>query len=236
MRVEQESLALVTGANRGIGLEVCRQLASKGLRVVLASRDQKKGLSAQKDLAASGLPVVYHELDVADVASVERLRANIENEYGRLNVLVNNAGVYQDEGVSVFEVEEKTVHATLEVNLFGAFRMCRAFVPLMRQSGYGRIVNVTSGLGSFAEMKGATAAYRISKTALNALTCIVADEVRQFGIKANAGCPGWVRTEMGGSNAPRTVEEGADTIVWLATLPDDGPPGGCFRDRKPLAW
>ena len=121
MRVEQESLALVTGANRGIGLEVCRQLARKGLRVVLASRDQNKGLSAQKDLAASGLPVVYRELDVADVASVERLRANFADEYGRLNVLVNNEGVYWDEGASVFKVEEESVHATLSVYVLGGF-------------------------------------------------------------------------------------------------------------------
>lgn len=190
MRDEQERFALVTGANRGIGFEVCRQLARKGLRVVLASRDQNKGQSAQRELAANGLQVVYHELEIADLASVERLRALIESEYGRLDVLVNNAGVYLDEGVSVFEVAEETVRATLEVNLLGAFRMCRAFVPLMRQHGYGRIVNVISGLGTFAEMAGMTAAYRISKTALNALTCVVADELRGFGIKVNAGCPG----------------------------------------------
>ncbi|MGI8742609.1 MAG: SDR family NAD(P)-dependent oxidoreductase [Bryobacteraceae bacterium] len=150
--------------------------------------------------------------------------------------MVNNAGVYLDEGVGVFQVAEETLRATLEVNLFGAFRTCRTFVPLMSKGGYGRIVNVTSGMATFAEMRGLTAAYRISKTALNALTCVLADEVRRAGIKVNAACPGWVRTKMGGAGAPRSVGEGADTIIWLATLPADGPTGGIFRDRNPIPW
>lgn len=229
-------IALVSGGNRGIGLEIVRQLAAKKLTVLLTSRDLSAGEAAARALAAGGLAVVARQLDVTDQAGVDRLGAAIEAEFGRLDVLVNNAGVYLDRGQSGVDADLDVVRATLESNLYGAWRLCKAFIPLMRRGGYGRIVNVSSGMGQLQEMEGGSPAYRVSKTALNALSVILADELRGTGILVNAVCPGWVRTAMGGDAAPRSVEQGADTPVWLATLPDDGPTGGFFRDRQPIPW
>ena len=235
-RGRPQRIALVTGANRGIGFETCRQLAGAGLRVILTSRDPAKGRRAADLLRREGKDVACEPLDVTDSKSVKRLLDAVRRRFGRLDVLVNNAAVYLDEDVSVFEVDDATVRATLETNFYGPLAMCRAFVPLMRAQGYGRVVNVSSGAGQLSSMTGGTAAYKVSKAALNALTRIVADEVRPANIKVNAVCPGWVRTKMGGPRAPRSPEQGAETIVWLATLPDRGPTGGFFRDRKAIAW
>lgn len=229
-------IALVTGGNRGIGFEVCRQLSRKGMRVVLASRNRVDGEKAAEILLREGLQVTPRPLDVTDPQQIEALRSFIEKEFGQLDVLVNNAGVYLDEGVSLFDVPIETVRETMEVNFYAPLAICRAFIPLMLRNGYGRVVNVSSGAGQMEEMDGGTAAYKISKVALNALTRIVASEVSGQNIKVNSICPGWVRTRMGGPAAPRTVEQGADGIVWAATLPDDGPTGGFFRDRKPIPW
>ncbi len=229
-------IALITGGNRGVGLEICRQLANQGQTVILTSRDFDKGQHAAERLRQQSATIVYHQLDVTDNHSIEKLRAFVYNEFGRVDVLVNNAGVYPDQGVSVLDITNDTLRQALEVNAIGAWAMCRALVPLMIESNYGRVVNVSSGLGAITGMGGYSAAYKISKVALNALTRIVAQEVRPYNIKVNAMCPGWVRTEMGGPAAPRTVEEGADTAVWLATLPDNGPTNGFFRDRQPINW
>ena len=162
-------------------------------------------------------------------------------KYSRLDVLVNNAGVFLDpmppedpSASSVFRADIATVRYSMETNAYGPLRLCQALIPLMR--GRGRVVNVSSGMGQLSEMNGCCPGYRFSKAAINVLTRILADELRDTRIKVNSVCPGWVRTEMGGPNADRSVEEGADTIVWLATLPDDGPSGGFFRDRKPIPW
>ena len=235
-RGRPQRIALVTGANRGIGFETCRQLAGAGLRVILTSRDPAKGRRAADLLRREGKDVAWEPLDVTDSKSVKRLLDAVRRRFGRLDVLVNNAAVYLDEDVSVFEVDDATVRATLETNFYGPLAMCRAFVPLMQAQGYGRVVNVSSGAGQLSSMTGGAAAYKVSKAALNALTRIVADEVRPANIKVNAVCPGWVRTKMGGPGAPRSPEQAAETIVWLATLPDRGPTGGFFRDRKPIAW
>ncbi len=226
-------VALVTGANRGLGLETCRQLEGLGLRVILTSRDPDNG----RDVTARlGPNVAFYPLDVADPEQIERVRQFVLAEYAHLDVLVNNAGVYLDKGTNTLPVPEKVFRETLDINLFGAFRMCQAFIPMMKEHDYGRVVNLSSHLGALADMKGRNASYRISKAGLNALTRILADEVRDYNIKVNSAHPGWVRTDMGGSQAPRSIEEGADTIVWLATLPDDGPTGGFFHDRKPIPW
>ncbi len=225
----------MTGANRGIGLEVCRQLAGRGLRVVLTARDPNKGQAAADGLIANGLDVTFLPLDVSDPAAAEAARVWVEGRYGRLDVLVNNAAVYLDDNVSIFDVPLSTFDKTLAANLYGPLHLCRAFVPGMRQRGYGRVVNVSSESGQLSTMGGYTAAYAISKTALNGLTRVVAAEAGQ-AVKVNAVCPGWVRTDMGGPHASRSVAEGADTIVWLATLPDSGPTGGFFQDRRPIAW
>ncbi|MCA3749017.1 MAG: SDR family oxidoreductase [Rubrobacter sp.] len=226
-------VALVSGGNRGIGLEICRQLAGKGITVVLGSRDERRGREA-----AEGLPgrVFAHQLDVADEGSVREIASYVEGEFGRLDILVNNAGVANDEGQRGVDADLERVREALEVNLLGAWRLCKAFIPLMERNGYGRIVNVSSGLGSVSEMGGGSPAYRVSKAGLNALTRILASELRGTGILVNAVCPGWVQTDMGSPGAPRPVQEGADTPVWAATLPKGGPTGGFFRDRRPIPW
>ena len=224
--------ALVTGGNRGIGFEACRQLARTGLRVLLTARDPEKGEESARALRGEGLEVSFEELDVTDGGSVEACARRLSDAGIEVDVLVNNAGVYPTEGV--FSVSEEAFRRALEINTLGPFRTCRAFVPAMVRRGYGRVVNVSSGGGSFGEGIGPVA-YGASKAAQNALTVKVAEAVRG-DVKANAMCPGWVRTEMGGSGAPRSPEQAADTLVWLATLPADGPNGGFFRDRQPIPW
>ncbi len=228
-------IALVTGANRGIGLEVCRQLAGQGLRVILTARDPARGEAAARQLGRDGLDVTFCSLDVTDPASIDAAQAYVAERFGHLDVLINNAAIYPDDGVSIFDVPIATVDETLAVNLYGPLRLCRAFVPEMRRRSYGRVVNVSSSSGQLSTMGGRTGAYAISKAALNALTRIVAAEAGSR-VKVNAVDPGWVRTEMGGPSAPRSVAQGADSIVWLATLPDSGPSGGFFRDRRPMDW
>lgn len=232
--------ALVTGANRGIGLEIVRQLARKGLTAVIGARDPDKGLAAADKLKAEGLEVTVVELDVDDEKSASRAVAEVRRLFGRCDVLVNNAAIISDGpggfNASVFDLAIADMRRTFETNVLGPVRLIKAAVPVMREQGYGRIVNMSSGAGQLADMGSGFPAYRMSKSALNALTRITAAELRDSNIKVNAICPGWVRSDMGGPNADRSVEEGADTPVWLATLPDDGPTGGFFRDRKPIAW
>jgi NAD(P)-dependent dehydrogenase (short-subunit alcohol dehydrogenase family) len=218
--------ALVTGANRGIGLEVARRLAAQGVKVFLGSRDLALGEEAARALTGTVRAVA---LDVGSDASV----AAAAKVVGAVDVLVNNAGVLP-EG-SVLAASEQAWREAMEVNFFGALRTCRAFVPGMIERGYGRVVNVSSGWGSFGEGLGGPAPYSVSKAALDALTKKLAEDVSK-DVKVNACCPGWVRTRMGGPDARRSVERGAEGIVWLATLPPDGPNGGFFRDKKPIPW
>ena len=231
--MQNDRVALVSGGNRGIGLEVCRQLAARGITVVMGSRDAEQGREA-----AAGLPdsVVVHQLDVADPESVEGLARSVEEEFGRLDVLVNNAAISNDDGQSGVDADLDRVKEALEANLLGAWRLCELAIPMMRRNGYGRIVNVSTGLASLEDMGGGSPGYRVSKTALNVLTRILASELRGSGILVNAVNPGWVQTDMGGSGATRTAEEGAEALVWAATLPNNGPNGGFFRDREPVAW
>lgn len=225
--------ALVTGANRGIGEEVARQLAQAGMRVIVTGRDRAAVTEAAERLRRSGGVAIAVELDVADPAAVEACAARLRADGERVDVLVNNAGVLG--GGALLSTPPEVLRGAFETNFWGAVWTCRAWVPGMNERGYGRVVNVSSGYGSFAEGLGGPAAYALSKAALDALTLKVSTEV-SGDVKVNAACPGWVRTRMGGSGARRSVEEGADTIVWLATLDRDGPSGGFFRDRKRIEW
>lgn len=231
--MENGRVALVSGGNRGIGLEVCRRLSEQGLTVVIGSRDEERGRAAADGLEGDVIP---HQLDVSDAESVDRMAAFLEDRFGRLDVLVNNAAISNDDGQDGVNADLDRVREALEANLFGAWRLCEVAIPLMRRNGYGRIVNVSTGLAALEDMGGGSPGYRISKTSLNVLTRILASELRGSGILVNAVNPGWVQTEMGGSSATRSVEEGAEGLVWAATLPKGGPTGGFFRDRSPVPW
>jgi NAD(P)-dependent dehydrogenase (short-subunit alcohol dehydrogenase family) len=219
-------VALVSGASRGIGAEIARQLASDhGFVVFAGARDPDDVEEAEG--------IIPIELDVTDQGDVDAIQEQVGSDPGHLDALINNAGVYGDP-VGVVDYDLDRAHEVFEVNTFGPWRLCQAFVPLLQRSSQPRIVNVSSGAGQLSDMNGGRAAYRLSKAALNALTRTLASDER--GIKVNSMCPGWVRTDMGGPTATRSVEEGADTAVWLATLPDDGPTGGFFRNREPIPW
>jgi NAD(P)-dependent dehydrogenase (short-subunit alcohol dehydrogenase family) len=219
-------VALVSGSSRGIGAEIARELAADHGFLVYAGARNPEDVAEQDR-------VVPMRLDVIAQASVDAARDRIASEVGRLDSLVNNAGIYGDP-VGAAEYDLDRAHEVLEVNTFGPWRLIEAFLPLLRESDFPRIVNVSSGGGQLSDMNGGRAAYRLSKAALNALTRTLASDERW--LKVNTMCPGWVRTDMGGQAAPRSVEQGADTAVWLATLPDDGPSGGFFRDRRPIPW
>ena len=231
-------IAIVTGANRGIGLEIARQLVGNGVFVVAGCRDETKCAAALATLAREDAELAAaHPLDVNDTHSVRTFVQHVAKKHGKPSILVNNAGVFPEErGAKLAEISTSYWRATFETNLFGAMRMCREVVPTMLSLRYGRIVNVSSGLGQMSQMGAGTPAYRVSKAALNALTLTLAAEVQGSGILVNSMSPGWVRTDMGGEDAPRSVEEAADTAVWLCLLPSSGPTGKFFRDRQPIPW
>ena len=226
MAASGQRVALVSGASRGIGAEIARELAADhGFRVFAGARDPGD-LAEHDDIEAV-------RLDVTEQATVDATRERIESDPGRLDVLVNNAGITGPWSVTAAEQDLDDAHAILETNLFGAWRVAQAMLPLLGRSDDARIVNVSSGAGQLEDMSGGYPAYRISKAGLNALTRILAYENGDLSV--NSLCPGWVRTDMGGRGAPRPVAEGADTAVWLATT-DDPPSGGFYRDRKPIPW
>jgi NAD(P)-dependent dehydrogenase (short-subunit alcohol dehydrogenase family) len=228
-------VALVTGANRGIGLEVCRQLAQRDYRVLLTARDREKATAAAETIDPAGRHVVAHVLDITDQASIDAVATQVEAAEGRLDVLVNNAAIGYDTWAKATTADLTAVHETLETNLFGAWRVTLAFLPLLRRSPHPRVVNVSSQGGSLTGMGGGTPAYSVSKAALNALTRVLAGELAADRVLVNAVCPGWTMTDMGGPGG-RPIEDGAASVTWAATLPDSGPTGGFFRDGEPLPW
>ena len=233
--------ALVTGGNRGIGFEVAQQLARMGILTAIGSRSLANGEEAATQLVAEGLEPVVVQLDVTSDESVRDAVNKVNHLFGRIDILVNNAGILLERSSnntvgSVVDVPIEKVLETFDVNTLGPLRMIQAILPSMLEVGYGRIVNLSSGLGQLSEMGAGHTAYRLSKAALNALTRTAATDIGLGNIKVNTMCPGWVRTDMGGLDAARTVSEGAETAIWLATLPEDGPTGGYFRDKKPIAW
>lgn len=229
-------VALITGANRGIGFEIARQLARLGIIAVIGSRDLAKGRQAAEGFKSEGLDAPVVQLDVDDPSSITKGVAEANSFFGRIDILVNNAGILTDKAKLVLEIDPAEVEALFRSNTIGPLRMIQAVAPGMKERSYGRIVNLSSKLAQLKDMAGGYPGYRISKTALNALTRVAAAEFGPGNIKVNAMSPGWVKTDMGGPDATRTVTEGADTAVWLATLPDDGPTGGFFDSRKAIAW
>ena len=226
-------IAVITGASQGLGLETARQLAAKGMHVILTGRNEDALSDALNRIEGSA---EFRVLDVTDDAAVAESFGWLKKTHGKLHVLVNNAGrVHGAHGATFDTTEPKVLGDAIDNNAVGAYRMMRAAMPLMSAGNYGRIVNVSSGMGAMNDMGGGAIPYRVSKTALNALTIVASNEAPD-GIKINAVCPGWVRTEMGGPSASRSVEDGASGIVWAATLPPEGPSGGFFRDGKPIAW
>jgi NAD(P)-dependent dehydrogenase (short-subunit alcohol dehydrogenase family) len=229
-------IALVTGANRGIGLETSRQLLARGLTVVLTGRDEGALERARRTLAQPEQRVITVRMDITDAQSIRAAHQAVTERVGAVDVLVNNAAVLLGENDEVLSIPSEAYRETFATNVFGVIDVCRVFAPDMARAGYGRIVNVSSGAGQLSTMSTYAPAYSMSKAALNAFTRILAHSYRGSGVLVNAVDPGWVRTDMGGPAAPRSPQEGADTIVWLATLPDNGPTGGFFRDRHAIAW
>jgi NAD(P)-dependent dehydrogenase (short-subunit alcohol dehydrogenase family) len=230
-------VALVTGASRGIGKEVARQLGAGGYEVLVSARSAERASAVADELAAAGGSFSPLALDVADPQGIAAAAAKVHESPRRLDVLVNNAGIGSDFGVSGADPDFAAIQRALDTNFFGAYRVTIALLDLLRASAHPRIVNVSSGMGGVAEMGGWSPGYRVSKASMNAMTRILATELRDAGFLVNSACPGFVDTDMGGPmGATKSVEDGAAGIVWLATLPDDGPTGGFFRDGKPIAF
>lgn len=233
-----KKIAIVTGANRGIGLETARQLCQQGFEVVLAARTIAKAQASCELLLKENCKAIPAELDVSNEASISKFRDFLKNKFTKIDLLINNAGIFLDgktaKEISFFNVSEASLLATLRTNLFGPIFLCRELIPLMK--GSGQVINISSGMGQLNGMNGGYPAYRISKTGLNVVTKILADELSDTEIKINSICPGWVKTDMGGSEAERTVAKGAETIIWLATLKNNIPSGKFFRDMQPIEF
>lgn len=228
-------IAVVTGANRGLGREVVRQLAESGYRTVLTSRSEA-GREVAGTFRGQGLPVDYHQCDVADGRSIAELSDWLREAYGTVHVLVNNAGIHYDTYQDTLNADFSVVEEALRVNTLGPWRMTKALLPLFPRDGSGRVVNVSSSSGSFVESWPGTPAYAVSKAALNMLTLKLSADLQPHQVLVNAVCPGWVRTDMGGPEATRGVAEGAAGIMWAVELPDDGPTGGFFKDGARVDW
>ncbi|EPG73489.1 KR domain protein [Leptospira fainei serovar Hurstbridge str. BUT 6] len=230
-----KQIAIVTGASRGIGKQVSKELAVSGIHVLCCSRKMADSAKTVKEIEENGGSGEAWELDVADSNSVEKFLREVLKKHSKIDILVNNAGIYLDSG-NIETASLENFNKTLNTNLTGPFMLSKEILPIMKKNKFGRIVNVSSGLGQLSDMGAGYAAYRISKAGLNALTRILDSEAGNHDIKANSICPGWVRTDMGGASASRSVEKGAETIVWAALLGDDGPRGKFLRDKKEIPW
>jgi NAD(P)-dependent dehydrogenase (short-subunit alcohol dehydrogenase family) len=237
------SIAFITGANKGLGLETARQLGrDHSMTVVLGCRDQARGFEARQLLQSEGLDAHCVTIDVTDETSIEKAAQHVREQFGGLDVLINNAGVMLEHDARVVGVTTATWRQTFDVNLFGAVAITNAFLPLLRDASAPRVVNVSAILGSLGEISKPQmkswirASYSASKAALNAYTIALAQELSGTPIKVNAAHPGWAKTDMGGPQAPMTPALGVRTVVQLATLPDDGPSGGFFHAGKTVAW
>jgi NAD(P)-dependent dehydrogenase (short-subunit alcohol dehydrogenase family) len=231
----KDRIALVTGANKGIGYEIARQLGEKGYHVLVGARKADAGKQAVGSLLAGGASAEFVAIDVSDRASIQKAAKTVAATFDHLDVLVNNAAIMED-AKSITEVSDDTFLCTLTTNVLGPLRVTQAFLPLLVKSSEASVVNMSSGLGQLSDMGNTYPAYSISKTALNAVTRQFAAALRDKGISVNSVCPGWVKTDMGGANAPRTVQQGADTVTWLATEAPRDLTGQFLRDRKAIPW
>ncbi|HDX9669157.1 TPA: SDR family oxidoreductase [Bacillus cereus] len=229
-------VALVTGGSRGIGYELVKQLALHGYKVILTSRDPKMGQDALQKLNELNLDVSLLVMDVDDQKSIHQAATTVEEEYGRLDVLINNAGVYLDQNDHLLDMDPSVLERTMNTNFFGVYHVIRCFIPLMEKKGYGRIINVSSEYGAMDAISAqGVGAYKLSKFSLNGLTQLIAAEIKG-DIKINAVDPGWVSSDMGGPSAPRTPKQAAESIIWLAKIGPEGPSGRFFRDGKQVSW
>lgn len=244
MNSNLKRVALVTGANRGIGFEIARKLGGMGVTVIVGARKLDNGADARSKLVAKGCDAGCLQLDVTDQISIAAAIGKAKDLFGRLDILINNAGIMVDGQTNILDLSPPLLENTLQTNVFGPLLLSQACIPLMKKNNYGRIVNVSSTLGSLSDMANPDSsniqvkapAYRLSKTMLNGITVLLSREVSGTNILVNSVCPGWVRTRLGGDQAPLAPETAADTPVWLATLPDDGPTGGFFRERRQIPW
>jgi NAD(P)-dependent dehydrogenase (short-subunit alcohol dehydrogenase family) len=230
-----DRIALITGANRGIGLEIGQQLLKRDWTVIFSSRNMAAGRPLVNELRETYKTAWFVQLDVTEQESINYMSEYVIEEHGRLDVLINNAGIHLDENQSFLDVDIQDIRKTMETNLYGPLLVTRALLPALKKSDDARVINISSRMGQLSEMGAKSPAYRMSKTALNALAVIMSKELASDRIKVNTICPGWVRTDMGGTKAPKSLEEGADTAVWLATDPEI-PSGKYFEGRKEIAW
>lgn len=236
-------VALVTGGNRGLGLELCRQLSRIGFIVLLTSRDVQKGMRTAKTLREEGANIFFHQLDVTSLKSINKLKKFILKKFKRLDVLINNAGIMLDhrshnnsKKLSIYEIKINSLISTMQTNVFGPFMMCQSFIPIMKKNNYGRVVNVSSKAGQLSQVSIGVPIYRLSKVSLNGVTRIFSDETSNKNILINSVCPGWVKTSMGGPNALLEPNKAIKTIIWLATLANNGPTGCFFSEKKKIKW
>jgi NAD(P)-dependent dehydrogenase (short-subunit alcohol dehydrogenase family) len=232
----REKRVLITGANRGIGLETARQLGRRGFHVIVGARDEEGGRRVVDSIQAQGGKATFLALDVSSSDSIHAAARQFATLADRLDVLINNAGIYPDKGLTILTLSRDRVDQTLQTNTFGPLEVTQAFLPLLRKADAARVINVSSGYGQLEGLSADAPSYCLSKLALNGLTIMLAEALKGDGIAVNSMCPGWVRTDMGGANATRCVEQGADTAVWLA---DEAPrqlTGRFFRDRKEISW
>ena len=233
---EEPKRILITGANRGIGREIARELARRGQHVIVASRRLTAAQETAAAIREAGGKADALEMDVSDSASINAAADRLARQFDRLDVLVNNAGIYPDKGLSILTVTRQQMGTTFATNTFGALEVVQRFLPMLLRAGHARVINMSSGYGQISGLSSEAPSYCLSKLGLNGLTIMLAPVLKDDGIVVNSVCPGWVRTEMGGKNAPRTVEQGADTAVWLALDAGQNLTGKFFRDRAEIPW
>jgi NAD(P)-dependent dehydrogenase (short-subunit alcohol dehydrogenase family) len=231
---QQTKLALVTGGNKGIGFAICKGLLKAGFEVILAARSLDKAKQAIEQLQSSQVhPLV---LDVADDHSIHQAVETVQHEFNQLDVLINNAGIYPDEGVNILTIDRDLLDRVMNTNTFGPIRIAQAFLSLLEKASASRIINVSSSYGALDGLSANVPSYCLSKLALNGAAIMLAEALQSKDIAVYAMCPGWVKTDMGGASAPRTPEQGADTAIWLATEASPKLSGKFFRDRQEISY